>query len=184
MTKRMLQEFVLLMALMDMTAVACGSSEGEDDSFSKISDPGKVFSLDDLIATPYKEVSNYSTEGLPGASDVSFGFMKIGNGEPYDYEVRFYESHQAAVDIGTAMANEGTGADAILSEDDATYKPGVKNRRTIIGGGVGGGARSGIGPKFGSYAIFGNIVMLCQGSDVETSLERCGLMAKALVPNE
>ena len=182
--KNKLPIFALLVASVAVFAVACGSSESEDELFPQISDPGSVFSLDELIATPYKEVSNYSTEGLPGASDVSFGFMKIGGGEPYDYEVRFYESHQAAVDTGTAMAIEGSGADAIISGDDATYKEGVKNRRTIIGGGVGGGARSGIGPKFASYAIFGNIVMLCQGSDPETSLERCALLANELMPSE
>ncbi len=54
----------------------------------------------------------------------------------------------------------------------------------IIGGGSGGGARSGIGPKFASYAIFGNIVMLCQGADPEMSLERCELMANTLAPSE
>ncbi len=163
---------------------ACGSSESEEFIFPQISDPGSVFTIDDVKATGYKESSSYSTEGLPGAIDVSFGFLRVGGGDPYDYELRFYDSHQAAIDQGTAMAEEGTGADAILSEDDATYKDGVKNRRMIIGGGAGGGARSGIGPKFGTYAIFGNVIMLCQGSDPEVSLERCGLMANALVPGE
>jgi hypothetical protein len=175
---------VLLLALMVVVTGACGSGDAEEVAFQQISDPGQTLSIDDLLATPYKEVNDHSTEGLPGASYVSFGFFKVSGGDPYDYEVRFYESHQAAVDLGTAMAMEGTGPDAILSEDDATYKAGIKDRRTIIGGGVGGGARSGIGPKFASYAIFGNIVMLCQGSEPDQSLERCGLLASALVPNE
>jgi hypothetical protein len=109
--------------------------------------------------------------------------MKIGSGEPYEYEVRFYESHQAAVDIGTDMAIEGSGADAIISGEDASYKEGVKNRRIMIGGGT-DSIGSGVGPKFGSYAIFGNIVMLCQGPDPETSLERCALLADELMPSE
>jgi hypothetical protein len=181
--KKLLPIFALLMASIVVFAVACGSSESEDELFRQISNPGRVFSLDELIATPYKEVSNYSTEGLPGASDASFGFMKIGSGQPYEYEVRFYESHQAAVDTGTAMAIEGSGADAIISGDNVTYKEGVKNRRTIIGGyfdAIG----SGVGPKFGSYAIFGNIVMLCEGPDTETSLERCAPLANELMPSE
>jgi hypothetical protein len=167
-----------------ISAVGCGDGEAEDDSFPKISDPGVVLTLQDLLATPYKESSNYSTENLPGATDVSFGFLRVGNGDPYDYEMRFYESHQDAIDLGTAMADEGTGPDAILSDDDATYAAGIKNRRMIIGGGAGGGARSGIGPKFADYAIFGNVIMLCQGSDPEISLDRCKLMANALVPVE
>ena len=69
--KKLLLIFALLMA--SVVAVACGSSESEDELFPQISDPGRVFSLDELIATPYKEVSNYSTEGLPGASDVTLG---------------------------------------------------------------------------------------------------------------
>lgn len=174
----------MAMAAIIVTLGACGSGESEETVFQQISDPGQVLSIEDLLATPYKEVRDHSTEGLPGASYVSFGFFKVSGGDPYDYEVRFYESHQAAVDLGTAMALEGSGPDAILSEEDATYKAGVKDRRTIIGGGVGGGARSGIGPKFANYAIFGNIVMLCQGSEREQSLERCGLLANALVPSE
>lgn len=169
-----------IIAVVALAPVACGSSEEEEALFPKISDSGAVWTLDDLKATPYKESSNYSTEGLPGATDVSFGFLRYEGGDPYDYEVRFYESHQAAVNQGTAMAEEGTGEDAILSEDDATYKAGIKNRRMIIGGGAGGGARSGIGPKFANYAIFGNIIMLCQGSDPETSLERCEMLANTL----
>jgi hypothetical protein len=181
--KNMLLTIALLVAAVAATALGCGSSDSNEDVFIQVRDPGHVFSMADLIATPYKEVSNYSTEGLPGATDVSFGFMKVSGGDPYDYEVRFYVSHEVAVDEGTTMAIEGTGPDAILSDDDAAYKEGIKNRRTIIGGGVGGGARSGIGPKFGSYAIFGNIVMLCQGPDVETSQQRCGLLQRELLPS-
>ena len=176
--------FIALLTLSAIFIAGCGSGQSEDEVFPQISDPGTVFTLDDVLATPYKELNNYSTDELPGASGASYGFMRIGAGEPYDYEIRVYDSHKAAVDEGTAMALEGSGEDAILSEDDATFKEGIKDRRTIIGGGAGGGARSGIGPKFATYAIFGNLVLLCQGSDAETSLERCGLMANALVPSE
>lgn len=182
-----LHRYRLLLVIAVISAAfvaACGSNETEEVTFPQISDPGSVFTIDDVKATGYKESSSYSTEGLPGVTEVSFGFLRIAGGDPYDYELRFYESHQAAIDQGTAMAEEGTGEDAILSEDDATYKDGVKNRRMIIGGGAGGGARSGIGPKFGTYAIFGNMIMLCQGSDPEVSLQRCGLLANALVPSE
>jgi len=175
---------VLTAATSFLLLAACGSGEDEESLFPQISDTGHILTLDDLLDTAYKESSNYSTDGLPGATDVSYGFLRVDGGDPYDYEVRFYESHQSAIDQGTAMAIEGTGESAILSEDDATYKHGVKNRRTIIGGGTGGGARSGIGPKFASYAIFENVVMLCQGSDAETSIKRCGLLATTLVPNE
>lgn len=161
----------------------CGSS-GEGELFQQVSDPGQTITVDMLRSTAFKESKEYPVEGLPGATYVSYGFLRVGGGDPYEYEVRFYESHQQAVELGTGFAIEGTGKTAILNTEDATYKEGVKNRRVIIGSGVGGGARSGIGPKFGSYAIFGNIVMLCQGSGEAQSIERCGLLANELVPNE
>jgi hypothetical protein len=175
---------IALLILSTIFITGCGSGQSEDELFPQISDPGQIFTLKDVLTTPYKELRNYSTDQLPGATDASYGFMRIGSGDPYDFEIRVYESHQEAVHQGTAMAIEGTGENAILSEDDATFKEGIKDRRTIIGASVGDGALSGIGPKFASYSIFGNIVMLCQGSDPETSLERCGLMANALVPSE
>jgi len=163
---------------------ACTSLTTEEDNFPQISDPGQVFTLDDLLKTTFKESSNYPTEGLPGSSAVSYGFLRIPGGDPYEYEVRFYESHQKAVDLGTALAIEGSGDTAILNKSDSTYKEGVKNRRMACGSGVGGGARSGICSKFGSYAIFGNVLMLCEGADQTQSVERCGLLATELMKNE
>ena len=84
------------------------------------------------------------------------------------------------MDLGTALAEEGSGPDAVLDDDDATYKEGVKDRRMIVGSGIGGGARSGTGPRYGSYAIYGNMVMLCAGAVGEQALDRCEELANAL----
>lgn len=178
---RSFSSVIIGMLLVLISASACGGGSS-DELFQQISDPGQTITVDTLRSTAFKESREYSVEGLPGATYVSYGFLRVGGRDPYEYEVRFYESHRQAVDLGTALAIEGTGKTAILNADDATYKEGVKNRRVIIGSGVGGGARSGIGPKFGSYAIFGNIVMLCQGSDEAQSIERCGLLANELIP--
>ncbi len=181
--RRSFSSVLIGMLLGLILAGACGGDSG-DGLFQKLSDPDQVISPDLLLSTNFKQSKEYSIEGLPGASFVSYGFLRVGNGDPYEYEVRFYESHQQAIDLGTAPAIEGTGKTAVLDADEANYKEGVKNRRVIIGSGVGGGARSGIGPKFGGYAIFGNIVMLCQGSGEAQSIERCGLLANELVPSE
>ncbi|MCH7983168.1 MAG: hypothetical protein J4O01_04275 [Chloroflexi bacterium] len=178
---RSFSSVIIGMLFVLISASACGGGSS-DQLFQQISDPGQTITVDTLRSTTFKESREYSVEGLPGATYVSYGFLRVGGRDPYEYEIRFYESHRLAVELGTALAIEGTGKTAILNADDATYKEGVKNRRVIIGSGVGGGARSGIGPKFGSYAIFGNIVMLCQGSDKAQSIERCGLLANELIP--
>lgn len=164
---------------------ACGSSDGEsgnsaEQGFQQVMDIGETFEPDDLSEIGFKKARSYDLEGLPGAREAIFGFWRIASGDPIDYEVRFYANHADAVDLGTALAEEGSGADAVLDEDKATYKEGVKDRRMIVGSGIGGGARSGTGPRYGGYAIYGNIVMLCAGAAGEQALERCEELATAL----
>lgn len=162
-----------------LAAVGACSGDPEMVLFPQVSDSAQLITVDTLFSTTYKETKEYSVEGLPGATYVSYGFLRLADGNSYEYEVRFYGSHEQAVDLGTALAIEGSGETAILNVTDATYKEGVRNRRTATGRG-----RSGIRPRFESYAIFGNIVMLCEGADKVQSIERCGLLANVLVPNE
>lgn len=169
------------------TLPACGSndssggaSESAPAGFQQVTDIETIFTPDDLKAIGFKQSRSYDVETLPGATAAIFGFWRIAAGDPIDYEVRFYENHADAVELGTALADEGSGADAILTEDNATYKEGVKDRRMIVGSGVGGGARSGTGPRYGGYAIYGNIAMLCGGAAGEQALDRCEELATAL----
>ena len=157
-----------------------GAAESGPQGFQQVMDVETIFNPDDLKAIGFKQSRSYDVETLPGATAAIFGFWRIAAGDPIDYEIRFYASHADAVEHGTALADEGSGADAILTEDDATYKEGVKDRRMIVGSGVGGGARSGTGPRYGDYAIYGNIAMLCGGAAGEQALERCEELANAL----
>ena len=168
-----------------LTLVACGNvDDGADEAanvgFQQVMDVPNTFQSDDLDKIGFKKSRSYDLEGLPGATDAIFGFWRISSGDPIDYELRFYASHDDAVELGTTLADEGSGADAVLDADDATYKEGVKDRRMIVGSGIGGGARSGTGPRYGDYAIYGNIIMLCGGAAGEQGLERCEELAKAL----
>ena len=47
-----------------------------------------------------------------------------------------------------------------------------KDRRKIGGPGDSGGGRSGTFPRYGNYAIYGNVIMLCEGPE-EIALENC-----------
>ena len=166
-------------------SIACGSSDGGsgdrgEQGFQQVMDVETAFEPDDLKTIGFKKARSYDLEGLPGASEAIFGFWRIASGDPIDYEVRFYANHEDAVELGAALAEEGSGADAILDADDATYKEGVKDRRMIVGSGIGGGARSGVGPRYGGYAIYGNVIMLCGGAAGEQALERCEELATAL----
>ena len=168
-----------------LAVIACGSDDGSAEGggaegFQRVTDVDTMFVVDDLGAIGFKHADSYGLNGLPGATAAINGFWRIADNTPIDYEIRFYESHSDAVNLGTALAEEGSGPDAALNEEDATYKEGVKDRRMIVGSGVGGGARSGIGPRYGGYAIYGNIVMLCGGAAGEQALDRCEQLATAL----
>ncbi len=172
---------IILVAILS----ACGSDDGGAAEsgpvgFQQVNDIDTTFTPDDLGKIGFKKSRSYKLEGLPGASNAIFGFWRIESGDPIDYEVRFYDTHADAVELGTALAEEGSGADAVLDDDVAQYKEGVKDRRMIVGSGIGGGARSGTGPRYGNYAIYGNIVMLCAGAAGEQALDRCEELANAL----
>ena len=172
--------------LIAVLMTACGGTDEADDTdavaaeFQQVTSVQTIFTSDQLENIGFKKSRSYDLEGLPGASAAIFGFWRIASGDPIDYEVRFYASHDDAVELGTALAEEGSGPDAVLDDDQANYKEGVKDRRMIVGSGIGGGARSGVGPRYGNYAIYGNVVMLCGGAAGEQALERCEGLATAL----
>lgn len=174
----------LLFATLIGLLTACGTDQnpdqGESATFQQVNDTDTIFTPDHLDQIGFKRSRSYELEGLDGATAAIYGFWRISNNQPIDFEVRFYQSHPQAVELGSAPADEGSGKDAILDASKATYKEGIKDRRIIIGKGPGGGGRSGIGPRYGNYAIYGNVVMLCAGSEIEQSLERCQELAEAL----
>ena len=164
-------------------AIACGTTNGngnDDQSFQQVTDHATTFNESHLDAIGFRVSREYELEGLEGATAALYGFWRIPDGDPVDFEVRIYPSHADAVDLGTVLADEGSGTGAVLDADEAQYDEGIRDRRMIIGQGTGGGGRSGTGPRYGDYAIYGNIVMLCQGAAVEQALDRCRLFATAL----
>ncbi len=167
-----------------MLAIECGTSGdggGSDDAgFQQVTDVTTTFDMTHLDTIGFKKARSYDVETLPGAADAVFGFWRISTGDPIDFEVRFYATHSDAVEMGTALADEGSSTDAALDDTKAKYKEGVRDRRMIVGKGPGGGGRSGIGPRYGDYAIYGNVVMLCGGAEIVQALERCEELALAL----
>ena len=152
------------------------------EELQKVTPLDRVYTIDDLVDAGFRTSKEYDVEGLTEATGAWFGWWQPGGGDPVDYEVRFYRSHEDAVEYGSSFAEEASGEDAILNSNDATWKGDVRERRSIIGGVPGGGARSGAGPKYGDYVIFANMVMLCEGTTSDHSFERCESLIDALRP--
>lgn len=173
---------VAAITLIFCLAIACGSDatgNGGDapipgaDTDTRVFDRPKTLSGDDLVALGLKSGKKYDVETLPGGVEARLLFWRVRD-TAVEYEARFYESHAAAVDLGTAPAEEGSGEAAVLDVDKAEYKEGVKDRRAIFD------FRGTIKPKYGAYAIYANMVLLCEGRDNDEAWDRCTALIEAL----
>lgn len=145
--------FVLVLAL---AAVACGSGDGpaagdvgvpDEEGLRLITNPDATYTLDDLVAVGYKKNKQFDVETVPGAIDIWYGFFN-----QQDIEVRFYESHDDALEKGVESAEEVIGVTA----GQRDYLIPVVN-------------------LYPAYAVVGNTVMLC-----ERQLSTCQALIDAL----
>jgi hypothetical protein len=129
------------------TAAAPGDTNGSDSSdsgnsldagSSMIVDNGNIYTIDDFVTAGYKSVTQFELETLPGATDAWYGFYS-----QKDFELRFYESHDSALDQGVEPAEFAIGK----SPPPWQKQPPV---------------------RFDAFAVVGNVVILC-----ELELESC-----------
>ena len=69
--------FKFLLITSVLFAFACSSSEEVFVPMDKISDQGKLLSLDDFKSTGFKKSNEYNVKELPGAISAFYGFMKM-----------------------------------------------------------------------------------------------------------
>ncbi len=199
---------VAVLSSMLALAIACGSADTDDEVSSgdgavgsdggvpaaaaedTMSGPPGVeivatdvtYTVDDLVNTKnFKKSKEYKTEGLDGATAAIYGFF---GPDPYDrqeFEARFYPDHETAMTLGVDFADESTGPDAVIAKDIQRWDEGLTQRRECQGN-VRGSHHSGKcdNAKYGDYVIAGNLVLLCQGKDSETSLANCNALMDAL----
>ena len=172
--------FVLAPAL-----VSCGASDDNPAQSNTGSEPSgdlrtidapSAITLDDLTGIGMKVGKEYDVSTLQGATAASLLYWRV-QGTAVEYEIRMYNNHSDAVNLGTAPAQEGSGPDAIIDVDDAIYKEGVRDRRTIFD------FRAEPKPKYGAYGIYANIVMLCEGRDDDEAWTRCQALIDQLPSN-
>lgn len=159
--------------LMMAVVVTSGCGEAaESETVSKITAVDTIYSLEDLTDVGFKKSKTFDVEGLTGATAAYFGFWGRDPYDRKDYEVRFYPSHEDAVEFGTKFIEERTGEDAVLVSGRAMWEEGVKEARLCAGNDSGSGANCTI-TKYGDYVIHGNMIMACQGADSLIALRQC-----------
>lgn len=181
----------LTVALLSAVAAACGSggdeSAGETASgagaapekpaasdFQKVRPTDHLYTVDEVVTAGFKQSKEYDVAGLEQATAAIYGFYGADAYKRQEYEIRFYKSYADAVQYGVPLAEESVGENAKLTEEDATWDEGLRERRECQGN-VRGSHHIGscLFPKHYDFAVLGNMVVLCQGSDVAESNMNC-----------
>ncbi|MDP7675319.1 MAG: hypothetical protein QGI31_10980 [Dehalococcoidia bacterium] len=136
---------LIALAAISIPVIACGSSNGDGSTSDMVAEPeldaiqmtlrDSVFTADDVVAAGWKKSKELSSETLPGATSVWYGFY-----QQRDVEVRVYESQDEAISLGQDLADTATGRN----------KPQLTSMQN--------GTRT----SYMSYAIVGNLILLCE----------------------
>ena len=141
---------------------------------------------EELKEIGFKKSKTYDAKGLIGVESVYYGFWGLDPYDRKDYEVRFFSSHSDAVELGTAQADERSGADAILDEEESTWPVGMKDARQCGGdkgaGPVSHGIQNYKSPKYWDYSIYGNMILLCSGGNLGAAQNLCNDLLVVLDP--
>ena len=140
------QIFVFIVLTIALVGISCGGSDDSvvesDIEAVQITLPDSVFTADDVAAVGWKKSKELSPETLPGATSVWYGFY-----QQRDVEVRVYESQDEAISLGQDLADTSTGR----------RKP-----SSMIDSGAITNAQTNTRTSYLSYAIVGNLILLCE----------------------
>lgn len=183
---------VLGIVALALVAVACGGEETTETSNAPVGAQGSstyqrirpsehVYTVDEVVAAGFKRSKTYDVTGLNAATDAIYGFYGTDPYNRKEYEIRFFQTHADAVQLGIPLAEEAVGANAKLTEEEATWKAAVTEERECQGN-VRGSHHIGkcLNPKYLDMLVTGNLVILCQGRELAESQQTCDELMKVL----
>tara|TARA_B100001029_G_C15063763_1_gene461270 strand:+ start:7087 stop:7590 length:504 start_codon:yes stop_codon:yes gene_type:complete len=146
--------------------LSCSSGEELPEPIEKITDSGIIFSIQEIKEMGFKKNHEYKVDDLPGAVSAYFGFIKNDLGDPEDYEIRFYNNHSDAIELGIKYTDNVTGENGCISKDCALWEEGLKHRIRMSDLGT-------LHPKYMSYIVYNNFILMCPGYDEGEALSKC-----------
>ncbi|HIF72888.1 MAG TPA: hypothetical protein EYQ61_10085 [Dehalococcoidia bacterium] len=156
-SNKLVATIFVVLAFALLTAMAgCGSSDDPQASEDAVLDEEGLrlttkadafYAIEDLKAVGFKTNRQFGVETVPGTTDIWYGFF-----QQRDIEVRFYESHEAAVEFGVEPA------ETIIARTAGQRDPLIP-----------------VVNLYPAYAVAGNTIMLC-----ERQLSTCEALIDAL----
>jgi hypothetical protein len=138
---------VIIWAMLIFAIATCGSEEsssGESSDESSATDAivltDQFFSTDSFIAAGWKKSKEYDTATVPESIEIWYGFF-----QQKDIEIRFYASHEAAIEHGVPSAEESIEGAVKRSKGGELLD-------------VSGGSFTG----YADFLVAGNAVLLCE----------------------
>ena len=153
----MLRLRLLALISLVLVVVAPACTDSDDNSVgdavdaptsSSIFHADRTFTTDSFVAAGWKKSKEYDTATVPESTEIWYGFFN-----QKDIEIRFYQSHESALEHGVPLAEES------LQMDAGARIGGVNTVRT----------------GYSAYAVAGNAVMLC-----ELDVSSCETLINAL----
>lgn len=138
---------VIIWAMLIFAIATCGSegsssSESSDESSATdaIVLTDQFFSTDSFIAAGWKKSKEYDTATVPESTEIWYGFF-----QQKDIEIRFYASHEEAIEHGVPSAEESIEGAVKRSKGGELLD-------------VSGGSFTG----YADFLVAGNAVLLCE----------------------
>ena len=97
--------------------ISCSSEETQIIKFEETSNSGMLLTINEINEIGFKKVKEYKIDKLPNSNAAFFGFIKNDIGEPKDYEMRFYDNHDAALKFGKKYAENISGENGWISKE-------------------------------------------------------------------
>ncbi len=177
---------VAIVAIAAVVLAACSADSGigaagrdatdgaEDGAGSRVIDPDRVLTFDDFKAAGFKKSKTYDVSELPGAEAAYYGFWGLDPYDRDDFEFRVYASQAEAMELGTELAGQRTGSEALLTTDSANWKVGLRDaRKCAKQGQVNIGSGDCTSAKYYDYMFVGNVILFCPGLSLNDARKNC-----------
>ena len=159
----------------------------EEIVFKLITDNGRTYKSKDFFDVGFNKYKEYNVSKLTGATEAWYGYWGPDENSVKYYELRFYPNHSTAVSEGTPFAEDVIGEDAKLERNDKPmWRVGLPDRklscsRTLSNRKIDNyyGSKKSC-PKYGSFLIFSNVVLLCEGVDSKQAYKSCSYLLDQL----
>ena len=172
----------LLLLILAIILISCSQENelSEDMEIKKILNSNSTFTIEDFKKIGFKINKEYDITDLDESTGAWFGFWKNNLNKPIDYELRFYNSQQTAIDKGISFTEEVIGENAVLKKSTSSWKEGIQDRRSRNNSSMSGSEANSVRAKYLDYFINGNVIILCSGLDLNYATQNCSELSSKI----